>query len=63
MEGVGMSEGSQVSETCGVNSEVGKLRKVLTETVDIPIARAWLLDRKITANEVGLGLVEDSRAI
>ena len=47
----------------GENSEVGKLRKVLTETVDIPTARAWLLDRKITANEVGLGLVEDTRTI
>jgi len=28
----------------------------------IPEARAWLLDRKIVANEVGLGLVNDTRA-
>src|SRR6478672_1466403 len=42
--------------------EVVELHNVLTETMDIPDARAWLLDRKITANEVGLGLVDETRA-
>ena len=27
----------------------------------IPEAKTWLLDRKIVANEVGLGLVDDTR--
>src|SRR5215510_4981180 len=42
--------------------EVVELHNLLTEMLDIPQAKAWLLDRKITANEVGLGLVEDTRA-
>jgi arginine deiminase len=42
--------------------EVVELHNLLAETVDIPEARSWLLDRKVTANEVGLGLVEDTRA-
>jgi arginine deiminase len=42
--------------------EVVELHNLLTETVAIAEARAWLLDRKITANEVGLGLVTDTRA-
>jgi arginine deiminase len=42
--------------------EVVELHNLLTETLDIPGAKAWLLDRKITANEVGLGLVDDTRA-
>jgi arginine deiminase len=41
--------------------EVVELHNVLTETMELPAARAWLLDRKITANEVGLGLVDDTR--
>ena len=45
---------------CGV--EVVELHNLLTETLDIPGAKAWLLDRKITANQVGLGLVTDTRA-
>ena len=35
---------------------------LLAETMAIPQARDWLLDRKIIANEVGLGLLEDTRA-
>ena len=35
--------------------EVVELHNLLTETLAIPEAKAWLLDRKITANEVGLG--------
>ncbi len=42
--------------------EVVELHNLLTETMDIPEAKAWLLDRKIVANEVGLGLVDDTRA-
>jgi arginine deiminase len=42
--------------------EVVELHNLLTETMDIPEARVWLLDRKITANEVGLGLIKDTRA-
>lgn len=42
--------------------EVVELHNVLTETVSDPEAKAWLLDRKIVPNEVGLGLVDDTRA-
>jgi arginine deiminase len=42
--------------------EVLELHNLLTETMDIPGAKAWLLDRKIVANEVGLGLVDDTRS-
>ena len=42
-------------------SEVVELHNVLAETLAIPEARTWLLDRKITANEVGLGLVDSTR--
>ena len=42
--------------------EVVELHDLLAETMDIPEARAWLLDRKIVANEVGLGLVDETRA-
>ncbi|CAN5645843.1 arginine deiminase [soil metagenome] len=41
--------------------EVVELHNLLTETMDIPEAKAWLLDRKIVPNEVGLGLVDDTR--
>lgn len=42
--------------------EVVDLHDLLAETMSIPAAKAWLLDRKIVANEVGVGLVEDTRA-
>ena len=42
--------------------EVVELHDLLTQTLAVPGAKAWLLDRKITANEVGLGLVDDTRA-
>jgi arginine deiminase len=42
--------------------EVVELHNVLAETVALPDARAWLLDRKITANEVGLGLIDETRS-
>ncbi len=43
-------------------TEVVELHELLAETMDIPDARSWLLDRKVTANEVGLGLVEEVRS-
>jgi arginine deiminase len=42
--------------------EVLELHNVLTETMAIPEARTWLLDRKIVPNRVGIGLVQDTRA-
>lgn len=42
--------------------EVVELHDLLTETMQIAEARTWLLDRKIVANEVGLGLLQDTRA-
>ena len=42
--------------------EVVELHNLLAETMDIPEGRAWLLDRKITPNEVGLGLVDETRS-
>ncbi len=42
--------------------EVLLLGDLLTETLNDPEARAWLLDRKITPNEIGLTLSQDVRA-
>jgi arginine deiminase len=42
--------------------EVVELHDLLAETMAIPEAKTWLLDRKIVANEVGLGLVDHTRA-
>jgi arginine deiminase len=42
--------------------EVAELHDLLAGTLKVPGAKAWLLDRKITANTVGLGLVEQTRA-
>jgi len=42
--------------------EVVELHNLLTEILAIAEAKKWLLDRKIIANEVGLGLVDDTRA-
>jgi len=41
--------------------EVVELHDLLAATVADPAARDWLLDRKITANEVGLGLIDATR--
>ncbi|MEV6163485.1 arginine deiminase [Streptomyces sp. NPDC052052] len=41
--------------------EVVELHDLLAETMAIPEARTWLLDRKITANEVGIGLLDATR--
>ncbi|MGN6198021.1 arginine deiminase [Humibacter sp.] len=42
--------------------EVVELHELLAQTLAVPGAKSWLLDRKITANEVGLGLMADTRA-
>jgi arginine deiminase len=42
--------------------EVVELHELLGQTMAIPAARDWLLDRKIVANQVGLGLIEGTRA-
>ncbi|MEU4564921.1 arginine deiminase [Actinoplanes sp. NPDC023936] len=51
-----------VNKLRGRGVEVVELHELLAATVAIPEARSWLLDRKIVANEVGLGLVTDTRA-
>ncbi|UKJ64842.1 arginine deiminase [Cellulosimicrobium cellulans] len=42
--------------------EVVELHDVIAQTLAVPGAKGWLLDRKIVANEVGLGLLDDTRA-
>src|SRR5215216_4103344 len=42
--------------------EVVELHEVLAETMESTEARSWLLDRKIIANEVGPGFINDTRA-
>jgi len=42
--------------------EVLELHAVVTETMKMPEAKAWLLDRKIIPDIVGLGLVDGTRA-
>ncbi|MFI6940492.1 arginine deiminase [Streptomyces sp. NPDC050418] len=42
--------------------EVVELHELLAQTMAIPEAKSWLLDRKIVPNQVGVGLIEDTRA-
>ena len=42
--------------------EVVELHDLLARTLAVPGARDWILDRKIVANQVGLGLVDDTRS-
>jgi arginine deiminase len=42
--------------------EVLELHAVLAETVALPDAREWLLERRVVPNQVGLGLMEGTRA-
>ncbi|WRZ94785.1 arginine deiminase [Streptomyces sp. NBC_01007] len=51
-----------VDKLRGRGVEVVELHELLAETMAVPVAKDWLLDRKITANEVGLGLVDGTRA-
>lgn len=46
----------------GRGIEVLELHHLLAQTLALPDARRWLLDRKIAPDEVGLGLVADVRA-
>ncbi|MFE5737219.1 arginine deiminase [Streptomyces celluloflavus] len=51
-----------VNKLRGRGVDVVELHELLAGTMAIPDAREWLLDRKITANEVGLGLIDSTRA-
>ncbi|WP_425840217.1 arginine deiminase [Streptomyces fractus] len=51
-----------VNKLRGRGVEVVELHELLAETMAIPDAKSWLLDRKIVANQVGLGLIDDTRA-
>ncbi|MFI0966355.1 arginine deiminase [Streptomyces sp. NPDC021080] len=51
-----------VDKLRGRGVEVVELHDLLARTMALPAAKDWLLDRKITANEVGLGLVDGTRA-
>lgn len=51
-----------VNKLTGRGVEVVELRDVLAETMADERARNWLLDRKIVANRVGLGLVDATRS-
>jgi arginine deiminase len=42
--------------------DVVEMHELLAQTVAIPEARDWILDRKVTPNNVGLGLIQDTRA-
>ena len=46
----------------GRGVEVIELHELLTETLTIPEAKAWVLDRRITANDVGPGTAPVLRA-
>jgi len=51
-----------VNKLRGRGVDVVELHDLLAQTMAIPEARSWLLDRKIVANQVGLGLIDDTRA-
>ncbi|MFE2301266.1 arginine deiminase [Streptomyces sp. NPDC059445] len=51
-----------VDKLRGRGVEVVELHDLLAQTMALPPAKDWLLDRKITVNEVGLGLVDGTRA-
>lgn len=42
--------------------DVVELHDVLAQTMDNPTAKSWLLDRKVVPNQVGIGLIEGTRA-
>jgi arginine deiminase len=51
-----------VNKLRGRGVEVVELHELLAETMAIPGARDWLLDRKIVPNRVGMFLVDGTRA-
>ncbi|MFF4319447.1 arginine deiminase [Streptomyces sp. NPDC001568] len=50
-----------VNKLRGRGVEVVELHELLAETLAVPGARDWLLDRKIVPNEVGIGLIDSTR--
>jgi arginine deiminase len=50
-----------VAELTRRGVEVVELHDLLAQTMAIPEAKAWLLDRKIVPNRVGIGLVDATR--
>src|SRR5215468_313356 len=42
--------------------EVVEMHNLLSEVLDNPEAKKWILDRQIVPNEVGLGLVTETRS-
>jgi arginine deiminase len=51
-----------VAELTRRGVDVVELHDVLTQTMEIPDARTWLLDRTVVPGTVGLGLVDPTRA-
>ncbi|MFJ7962640.1 arginine deiminase [Streptomyces sp. NPDC096324] len=51
-----------VNKLRGRGVEVVELHDLLAQSMALPAAKDWLLDRKITPNEVGPGLVDGTRA-
>ncbi|WP_372345626.1 arginine deiminase [Streptomyces sp. KL116D] len=51
-----------VNKLRGRGVDVVELHDLLAQTMAIPEAKTWLLDRKIVANQVGVGLIDDTRA-
>ena len=51
-----------VNNLRGFDVEVVELQDLLADTMANDQARTWLLDRKIVTNEVGLGLVSETRS-
>lgn len=51
-----------VDSLTGNGVEVVELHDLLAETMAIPEARTWLMDRKVIPNQVGIGLVDGTRA-
>ena len=43
--------------------EVVELHDVLAQTMAVPGAKDWLLERKISLNQVGYGLVDETRCL
>jgi arginine deiminase len=42
--------------------DVVEMHNLLSETVAVPEAKAWILDQQVVPNQVGLGLVDEVRA-
>src|SRR6516162_1714711 len=42
--------------------EVLEMHNILAETVAVPEAKKWILDNQVTANQVGVGLVDEVRS-